>query len=127
MPSADQTKHIRKWIADDASALEELLEDRDFKKVFKELGTERMLKTKPRDYAIDHPKIDWLKLSAWYVWRPIPQKVLFSKKLDEVLIEDFRQVLRLNRILDLYIKSWPKVGSFDLMSKITLRKMDWDD
>jgi len=127
MPSADQTKHIRKWISEDASALEELFEDRDFKKIYPELGTERMLKTKPRDYSIDHPKIEWLKLSAWYVWRPIPKKVLFSKKFDEVLIEDFRQVLRLNRILDLYTKSWPKISHADSILKVTPRKMDWDD
>jgi len=127
MPSADQTKHIRKWIAEDAHALEDLLEDQKFKNRFKELGTERVLKTKPRDYPIDHPKIEWLKLSAWYVWRPIPKKILFSKNFDEVLTEDWKQILRLNRILDQYIGSWPKTTAFDALPKATLRQMDWDD
>ena len=125
MPSADQTKHIRKWIDQDPSALEELLEDRDFKKIFKGLGQERVLKTKPRDYPIDHPKIEWLKLSAWYVWRPISKKVLFSKDFSKVLIEDWHQVLRLNRVLDQYTQSWPKLSSIDNLPKVAQRKMDF--
>jgi len=125
MPSADQTKHIRKWIDQDPSALEELLVDRDFKKVFKGLGQERVLKTKPRDYPIDHPKIEWLKLSAWYVWRPISKKVLFSKDFSKVLIEDWHQVLRLNRVLDQYTQSWPKLSSIDNLPKVAQRKMDF--
>ena len=127
MPSADQTKHIRKWIDQDPSALEELFEDRDFKKLFKELGTERMLKTKPRDYPIDHPKFEWLKLSGWYVWRPLSKKVLFSKNFSDVLIEDWHQIMRLNRILDQYTQSWPKSNSIDILPKVQLRKMDWDE
>jgi len=126
MPSADQTKHIRKWIDQDPSALEELLVDRDFKKRFKELGTERMLKTKPRDYPVDHPKFAWLKLSAWYVWRPFTKKVFFSKNFKDELIEDWRQILRLNRVLDQYTQSWPKTSVIDSLPKVQLRKMDWD-
>lgn len=127
VPSADQTKHIRKWIDQNPSDLEELLEDREFKKIFKGLGDERVLKTKPRDYPLDHPKIEWLKLSAWYVWRPFAKKIFFSKEFKDVLIQDWKQILRLNRILDEYTQSWPKTTSLDALPKITARKMDWDD
>lgn len=126
MPSADQTKHIRKWIDQDPSALEELLDDKDFKKRFKDLGNERVLKTKPRDYPIDHPHFKWLRLSAWYVWRPFTKKVFFSKNFSDELIEDWRQVLRLNRILDQYTQNWPKTGSgLDALSGVQARKMDF--
>lgn len=127
MPSADQTKHIRKWIDQDPSALEELLEDAKFKKVYKELGTERMLKTKPRDYPVDHPKFNWLKLSGWYVWRPIRKKDFFSKNFAELVIADWRQVLRLNAVLDQYTSSWPKAHGLDVMPTVTKRELDWDD
>jgi len=127
MPSADQTKHIRKWIDQDPSALEELLEDRAFKKSFKELGTERVLKTKPRDYPIDHPRFKWLRLSAWYVWRPFTKKIFFSKDFKDVLIEDWRQILRLNRILDQYTQSWPKANLIDVLPLVQTRQMDWED
>lgn len=127
VPSADQTKHIRKWIDQDASALEELLEDRAFKKRYDGLGTERVLKTKPRDYPIDHPRFEWLRLSAWYVWRPFTKKVFFSKNFADELIEDWRQVLKLNRVLDQYTQTWPKAHSIDTITGIQPRKMDWDD
>ena len=56
LPGADQTKHIRSWIDQDPSRLEELLADKKFKKIYKNgLGDERVLKTKPRDYPLDHP------------------------------------------------------------------------
>jgi uncharacterized protein (TIGR02453 family) len=112
MPSADQTKHIRKWIDHDPIRLETLVNDRKFKSIFKKgLGTERVLKTKPRDYPVDHPYFDWLKLSAWYVWRPIPKQVVLSKNFSTVLIQDWQQVLRLNGILDFYTQQWPKENS----------------
>ena len=107
MPSADQTKHIRKWIDQDPSLLEALFKDKDFKKRFPDFGDERVLKTKPRDYPIDHPKFDWLRLSGWYVWRPFTKKEFFSPKFHEILIEDWKQILRLNQILDRYTQSWP--------------------
>jgi uncharacterized protein (TIGR02453 family) len=132
MPSADQTKHIRKWIDQDPSELEALLEDSAFKKVFKKgLGTERVLKTKPRDYPLEHPRIDWLKLSGWYVWRPIPQKQALSKGLAKIVIDDFRQVLRLNRLLDRYTSTWPRLdlkpsaGVLEGAPQPTARAMDF--
>ena len=120
MPSADQTKHIRKWIDQDPSLLEALFKDKDFKKRFPDFGDERVLKTKPRDYPIDHPKFDWLRLSGWYVWRPFTKKEFFSPKFHEILIEDWKQILRLNQILDRYTQSWPNA-----QKEVKGRKLDW--
>ena len=127
MPSADQTKHIRKWIDQDPSALEALLQEKNFKSRFKELGNERVLKTKPRDYPLDHPRIEWLKLSGWYVWRPYTQKIIFSKSFKDILIEDWKQVLRLNRILDHYTQFWPKPTIFESLPEFKIPKGDWED
>lgn len=118
MPSSRQTKQIRAWIAQDAQAMEALFEDRAFRARFKELGTERVLKTKPRDYPVDHPKIEWLKLMGWYVWRPIPRKELYSRDFSGILAEDWRQVLKLNRVLDGYLKAWPSAERPGLKSWI---------
>ena len=129
VPSADQTKHIRKWIDQDPSALLDLLNDPKFQKVYRKgLGDERVLKTKPRDYPIDHPRIEMLKLSGFYVWRPFTKKDFFSKKFPELLLEDWRQVLRLNKILDRYTTSWPVQDEgfrLDTIEKVDSRKMDW--
>ena len=127
LPSAKQTKHIRAWIDQDPSLLEALLEDRDFKKRFQELGTERVLKTKPRDYPIDHPRMEWLKLSGWYVWRDLKKKELFSKNFAEILIEDWRQILRLNQVLDRYTKAWPKAKAIESLPEARAFHDDWED
>ncbi len=126
MPSARQTKMIRAWIHHDNSLLENLLEDRDFKRYFKELGDERVLKTKPRDYPIDHPKIEMLKLMGWYVWRPFTKKELYSKNFADVLASHWRQVLRLNHVLDQYTATWPKEESDEkAIPAIKAPKLDW--
>ncbi|MDR3606612.1 MAG: DUF2461 domain-containing protein [Oligoflexia bacterium] len=127
MPSAAQTKKIRAWIDRDPSELEELLADRKFRRHYKDLGDERVLKTKPRDYPIDHPKINWLKMTGWYVWRPIPKKELFSRNFADRLAEDWRQALRLNQVLDGYTRAFPKSGPLEKLEEIQAPKVDsWD-
>jgi uncharacterized protein (TIGR02453 family) len=127
MPNADQTKHIRSWIDKDPSKLEALFEDKAFTKKFPELGDERVLKTKPRDYPIDHARIDWLKMSGWYVWKPFTKKQLFSKEFPDLLLEDFRQILKLNRVLDHFTQSWPKAQTIDLLPAARPFQDDWED
>lgn len=130
MASARQTKQIRAWIDQDPSALEALLKDREFRKYFKELGTERTLKTKPRDYPLEHPRIDWLKLTGWYVWRPISEKEFFSKNFAHTIVKHWEQILRLNAVLDRYTRSWPKKRGFekvlDELDDIRAPKVDWE-
>jgi uncharacterized protein (TIGR02453 family) len=128
MPSAQQTKFIRKWIDHDPSGLIKLLKDPAFKKIYSELGTERQLKTKPRDYSEDHPYLHWLKLSAWYVWKPLPKKVLYSKQLADVVTEHWLQVFKLNLLLDDYISKWPKESTLVPDSAIQSRSknINWD-
>jgi uncharacterized protein (TIGR02453 family) len=103
LPSSTQLRRIRAWVAQDASPLEALLEDSEFRKVYSALGTERQVKTFPRGYPKDHPKMPWLRLTAFYVWRPFSKKVFFSSSFAEVLASDWRQVLRLNPVLDQWI------------------------
>ncbi len=126
IPSAGQTKHIRKWIDQDPSQFQDLFKDKTFGKLFPDFGNERVLKTKPRDYPIDHPRIDWLKLSAWYVWRPFTKKEFFSKNFSTLLIRDWQEILKLNRILEKYTASYPKqIDSQESIPEATSRKMDW--
>jgi len=132
MPSSKQTKQIRGWIAEDASALDRLFQDRRFGKLFKQLGGERKLKTFPRGFAQDHPRIEWLKLTGFYVWRPIPKKIFFSAGFSDVLAEDFRQILKLNAVLDHYLASWPgaqaglRRGGLAHLDEIQAPAVNWD-
>ena len=126
IPSSEQTKRIRQWIDHDPSLLDELFQDKEFKKLFPDFGDERRLKTKPRDYPIDHPRIEWLKLSGFYVWRPFKKKEFFSKNFSELLIRDWHQILKLNRILDKYTAAYPKrIEVVEALPESNKRKMDW--
>lgn len=107
LASAGQVRRIRDWITKEPAALERLLEDPEFRAVYKELGDERKVKTFPRGFPKDHPKIEWLKLTGFYVWRPFPKKILFSDAFPEVLASDWRQVLKLNRVLDEWLARAP--------------------
>jgi uncharacterized protein (TIGR02453 family) len=124
--SAQQVRRIRMWIDQDPSDLQSVLKSRSFAKVFPEgLGEERKLKTKPRDYAIDHPRIELLKLTGYYVWRPIPKRDFFSARLPEIVAADWIQVLRLNAVLDQYISSVPRDPVAERFGEIRAPQVDW--
>jgi uncharacterized protein (TIGR02453 family) len=126
VPSSRQIKQIRTWIDADASALEELLDDPRFRQLYRKgLGDERTLVTRPRGFAVDHPRMQWLRMTGWYVWRPIPQKMALSRDFAEQLAEDWRQVLRLNRVLDRYLTSWPRQRALDALDTIDAPRADW--
>ncbi|MGZ3688124.1 MAG: DUF2461 family protein, partial [Bdellovibrionota bacterium] len=54
----------------------------------------------PRGFDPDHPKMKWLKLQAFFVWKPYSKKEFTSAKFPELLARDCRQIVRLNELLD---------------------------
>ena len=131
MANASQVKRIRQWIDAKPQALDALVKDKHFAALFGDLGDDHKLKTKPRDYPVDHPRIEWLKLTAYYVWRPIPKKELYSSELANLLIRDWRQAMRLNDLLDQWLKSPPESTSVAVEATSGrphgLPAFDWDD
>lgn len=131
MANASQVKRIRQWIDACPQQMMDLFKDKDFAPLFKDFGDEHKLKTKPRDYPLDHPHIDWLKLTAYYVWRPIPKKELYSNEFANILIRDWRQAMRLNNLLDEWLKSAPgspKTVFAPIAGRPRgLHEFDWDD
>lgn len=131
MANATQVKRLRQWIDARPQQMLDLFQDKNFGSLFKDLGDDHKLKTKPRDYPLDHPRIDWLKLTAYYVWRPIPKKELYSSELANILIRDWRQAMRLNNLLDEWLKSTPTSGKTPAVPTTGrphgLHAFDWDD
>lgn len=80
-PEASDLKKIRKEIAYFYEDLEEIVNDKDFKKTYPELDrTEaNSLKTAPKDYEKDHPAIEFLKLKSFTVSQKLDDKSLFEK------------------------------------------------
>ena len=129
MSSHSQTKKIRQWIDLKPEALLDLFKDKNFSKLYKNLGDEPKLTTKPRDYPMDHPRIEWLKLTGFYVSRAIPKKELFSGSFAEILIRDWKEAMRFNNLLDDWIQRSPGQASQKVSEKSSfgLHAYDWDD
>ncbi|HEU4497347.1 MAG TPA: DUF2461 domain-containing protein [Flavobacterium sp.] len=91
-PDNADLKKIRKEIAYFYEDLEEILEDKKFKKEFGSLerNDTNSLKTAPKDYEKDHPAIEFLKLKSFTAGQAISDAMLseadFVKKVSEKLV-----------------------------------------
>lgn len=91
-PDNADLKKIRKEIAYFYEDLEEILNDKKFKKEFGsfERDDTNSLKTSPKDYEKDHPAIEFLKLKSFTAGQKIDDSLLtdkdFVKKISEKLI-----------------------------------------
>ena len=58
MPESDSLKKIRQEIDYNGKQLKKVLNDKTFKKYYKEISQENKLKTVPKGYSKDHPDIE---------------------------------------------------------------------
>ena len=79
MPDPVSLKKMRREIAGFYEDLEEILENKDFKKLYGDFDREQSLKTAPKDYDKDHPAIDFLKLKSFTVTHKLSDKDLADK------------------------------------------------
>lgn len=109
MPSSQQTRAIREAIAAEdssfASDLTRLFASKAFSARFKGgFSSERISTRVPRGFDPNHPKINWLKLQAFFVWKPYSKKDFTSTDFSNQVALDWAQILRLNELLDLAIQ-----------------------
>ena len=108
MTGSLQARRVRQAIGDDAQPFKALFQDRAFKKCFTS-GFDPKMKAQrcPRGVDADHPDIEWIKLKAFFVCNTLTAAEFSSPKLSENLAADFRQLLRLNELLQRAIDgSW---------------------
>jgi uncharacterized protein (TIGR02453 family) len=67
MPDGDQLKKIRRAIAGRSEQFHSILEQKEFKKAFKNLQGEKLQRV-PQGYEPDHPMAEWLKYKQFFVW-----------------------------------------------------------
>ena len=99
--SSTQSRRIRQAIANDSKPFKKLFADEAFKACFKS-GFDPLMKGKacPRGFDSDHPDIEWIKLKTFFVSKKLTMKELNSPELAANVVQDFRQLLRLNVLLD---------------------------
>lgn len=100
-PSSQQMKKIRRALAADSSAFHALFADKQFKASFPTGFHMSDVATRvPRGFEADHPDVAWLKLKKFVVLKKFSVKEFSAKNFAEVVVRDYRQGLRLNRLLD---------------------------
>jgi uncharacterized protein (TIGR02453 family) len=101
MPSSNQLRKIREFISNDASIFDRLFESKDFARRFRGgFSKDKTATRAPRGFDPDHERMDWLKLQAFFVWRPYTKKEFSSPKFASLVAADFKQILRMNRLLE---------------------------
>jgi uncharacterized protein (TIGR02453 family) len=101
MPSGPQLKKVRNAIAGNAEPFHQLFNDPDFKARFKNrFSNENVGSRAPRGFDPDHPDMEWLKLKAFLVVKKISTTEFVSAGLALSVAEDFKQLVRLNRLLE---------------------------
>lgn len=101
MPSSKQMRLIREAIAKDARPFDQLFKTAAFNKAFP--GGFSLDKTStrvPRGFDSDHPRMKWIKLQAFFVWRAYSKKEFSSKDFAALVTQDFKQVLKFNQLLE---------------------------
>lgn len=75
----DQLKTMRKGIYENFDALQEILNEKQFKKVIGDFyRDEDALQRVPNGFDKNHPAAEYLKLKHFYVWKPFSENELFS-------------------------------------------------
>jgi uncharacterized protein (TIGR02453 family) len=101
MPSSRQLRAVREAIAKDASAFDRLFSSKAFSSRFPGgFSREKSATRPPRGFDPAHPRMDWLKLQAYFVWRSYQLKEFQSADFSKLVASDFKQILRLNELLE---------------------------
>ncbi len=110
MTSPLQARRVRQAIARNAEPFKHLFRDTEFKKRFAHGFDPMMMATRcPRGFDADHPDIEWIKLKTFFVSKVLSAKEFSSPELGHNVVRDFRQLLRLNALLQQAVDgSWSK-------------------
>jgi uncharacterized protein (TIGR02453 family) len=94
MPSPKDLRAIRAAIAHDHQDLQTIVENRRFKRLFKQISGERLARV-PRGFPADHPAATHLKLKQYLAARRLSPDMASSSEFRKTLLETFLAVLPL--------------------------------
>ncbi len=100
MPARSTLDKIRNEIAARHEELEAIVRAPVFRRRFKRLNEEAMLKRMPRGYDERHPAARWLKYRSFTVWRRLSEAEVLDPRLPATLARDFTAMVPLVRWLN---------------------------
>jgi uncharacterized protein (TIGR02453 family) len=100
MPARPSLNRVRDRLADSPETFERLLRDPAFRRRFRRLDDEGMLKRMPRGYREDHPAARWLRYRSFTATRMMTEREVRSPRLPATLARDFAALAPLVRWLN---------------------------
>lgn len=100
MPARTALDRIREAIADAPDDFEALLRAAGFRRRFRRLDREALLKRMPRGYAETHPAAEWLRYRSFTATRMMTEREIGSPRLPDILARDFAALVPLVRWLN---------------------------
>ena len=99
MPDPANLSKIRQEIDYNGDKLEKILKDKKFRKWFKGFSDFDKLKTVPKGYVKDHPRLDWLKHKTFIVTHAFTDAQVKDKNFLKQIVEAARAMKPLNDFL----------------------------
>ncbi len=99
MPEAPNLKTIRQDIDYNAAELKQIIDDKEFVKLFGDFRKQEQLKSVPREYSADNENIDLLKLKSFVGWRKISDKEITGSNAVQLVADACSKIYPLNVFL----------------------------
>lgn len=100
MPEPGKLAKVRQEIDYNGERLESIIGNRKFKKYYKEFWKDDSLKTAPKGYPKDHPRIDLLKLKSFIVVHEFSDAAVVDKNFLKKVAVAFNTLKPLNDFLN---------------------------
>ena len=98
MPQAEPLRAIRNYMADNAPEFKNIINDKDFKKVFPEMY-DHQLKTAPKGFPKDHEFIELLRYKSFIFSNSIDNKNITGTDFVKNAVNSFKQLNKVNNFL----------------------------
>lgn len=105
MPSSLQLRKVREAILKNPDEFLDIVEDKTFKKHFKELQGDK-LKTTPRGISPEHPMVEYLRLKQFFVTHTFDLSVATKKDFPKKIAQEFKAMMPLLRWLNKSQSLW---------------------
>lgn len=139
MPSSRQLRALRETVARDASAFDALFATKNFARRFPGgFSLEKIATRVPRGFEPDHPRLNWIKLQAFFVWRPYTMKEFTSADFPQIVANDGEQIIRMNKLIETALQGRlptqePRIGPrksslldrLEGLAQVDQRRMQW--
>ena len=91
-PMPDKLLAVRNAIYKDLKGFKKIIDNKEFKKYFKEIWGGDKLKTAPKGFDKEHPSIEYLKFKSYLVWHNTNETKVLSKNYTDFTSKVFKQM-----------------------------------